>query len=270
VIDVPCDVYWASLHVADDDGEPLSSVQVVIKDLATGAVLGFATTNASGEVKILLPGIAIEVEVYWRGELVRKQDDLSLEDGDISTFLSCQVYRVTIKVVDKDGHILRGVPVVLADAEDMVVSTSITDAKGQVVFQVGTGVYDATAHLTTTYRWTEVGLEEAAPLDVNGSGTWTLEFKEYPPGVMGTVQFWTVFGVMVLFLLLLLVAWTYWRSLHRPPPAPPKEDEEDEVDEGEEGVSSESDDEDDTDTGLEGRDEKVHELKVETEGWGPG
>jgi hypothetical protein len=247
VIDVPCNVHWASLHIADADGEPLPSVQVVVMDLATGAVVGFGTTDAEGDVEMLLPGIAIEIEVYWRGELVRERDDLSLETGDLTSSMSCQVFRATVEVLDKDGNGLRGVPVVVEDEAGEEVTTSITDNKGQVVFQVGEGMYNATAFLTVTYRWTEVIESEATSLEVNESGTWTLEFEDYPPGVLGTVQFWSVAGIVILFGLLLFVAWTYLRSIRRPPKAPTIDGGEDEEGEG----SEDEEDEEGSTSGIE-------------------
>jgi hypothetical protein len=203
VIDVPCAVHWATFHVTDADGGPLPSVQLAAMDEANLGVVGFGTTDGSGDLALRLPDNTYRVEIYWRNTMVLREDGLVLDGEDLDKNLGCSVFQATLKVADRDGRSLADVPVVLKDGTGAVVGTAITDAKGLVVFQVGQDVYDATAHLQTTYRWTAIDMEEGTAMDVNGSTTHTLKFDEYPPGIIGTVQLWTIVVVLLMFLVMM-------------------------------------------------------------------
>ncbi len=225
VIDVPCAVHWVTFHVTDADGGPLPSVQLAAMDEANLGVVGFGTTDGTGDLALRLPDTTYRVEVYWRNTMVLRVDGLVLDGDDLEKNLACRVFQTTVKVVDRNGVSLSDVPVVLKDETGAVVGTAITDAKGLVVFQVGEDAYNATAHLQTTYRWTAIDMEERTALDVNGSTTHTLKFDEYPPGVTGTVQFWTIVGVVLMFLVMMYLVLLMRRG--EPPRAPVREAEED-------------------------------------------
>jgi len=232
VIDVPCAVHWVTFHVTDADGGPLPSVQLAAMDEANLAVVGFGTTDGSGDLALRLPDTTYRVEIYWRNTMVLREDGIVLDGEDLDLNLGCSVFQAMLKVVDRGGASLADVPVVLKDGTGAVVGTAITDAKGLVVFQVGEDVYNATAHLQTTYRWTAIDMEERTTMDVNGSTTHTLKFDEYPPGVAGTVQFWTIVVVVLMFLVMMYLV----RLLRRTEPT------EDPVGDSEEDADSPDDD----------------------------
>ncbi|MCK5251327.1 MAG: carboxypeptidase regulatory-like domain-containing protein, partial [Thermoplasmata archaeon] len=243
VIDVPCAVHWVTFHVTDADGGPLPSVQLAAMDEANLGVVGFGTTDASGDLALRLPDTTYRVEIYWRNTMVLREDGLVLDGQDLDKSLACRVFQATVEVVDRNGASLSDVPVVIKDGTGAVVGTAITDSKGLVVFQVGGDVYNATAHLQTTYRWTSIDMEETTALDVNGSTTYTVKFDEYPPGVIGTIEFWTIVGVVLMFLVMMYLVLLLRRSDTTPPKEPPRDAEEDE---GE----PDQDDEDGSPTGI--------------------
>jgi hypothetical protein len=212
IVDVACAVHWATFHVTDADGGPLPSVQLAAMEEANLAVVGFGTTDGSGDLALRLPDTSYRVEIYWRNTMVLRRDGIVLDGEDLEMTLSGDVFQATVKVVDRGGASLADVPVTLEDGTGAVVGTAITDAKGLVVFQVGEGAYDATAHLRTTYRWTAIDMEERTALDVNESTTYTVTFDEYPPGVLGTVQLWTVVGVLLMFLVMMYLVLLLRRS----------------------------------------------------------
>jgi len=236
-IDVDCAVHWATFVVTDADGGALPGVQLAAMDTGTLGVVGFGTTDGDGEISMRLPDTTYRVEVYWRNTMVLQEDGVLLDGDDLTTTLGCAVYRATVKVVDRHGSSLADVPVVLEDDTGAVVATAITDRTGGVVFQVGEGTYEATGLLQTTYRWTEINTEESVDLEINESGEYELEFPEYPPSVVGTVQFWAVFGLVLIFLVLLYVVRLWRRSValaddgHEEGPAEKEAEEEPHVDE---------------------------------------
>lgn len=227
VIDVPCDVHWVTFHITDADGGPLPSVQLAAMDEVNLGVVGFGTTDGSGDLAIRLPDTTYRVEVYWRNTMVLREDGLVLDGEDLDKSLACRVFQATVKVVDRNGASLFDVPVVIKDGTGAVVGTAITDVKGLVVFQVGEDAYIVTAHLRTTYRWTAIDMEERTALDVDQSTTYTLKFDEYPPGVTGTVQFWTILGIIVMFMVVMYLVLFLRRSDTTPPKEPAPDAEED-------------------------------------------
>jgi hypothetical protein len=220
-IDVPCAVHWAYLHVTDADGTALPSVQLVVMDLRTGSVLGFGTTNITGDLALRLPDTTYKLEVYWRNTMVLERVDLVLDGDDLRETLECRVFRATIEVVDGEGSALSSVPVVLEDVGGDIVGTAVTDAKGTVVFQLAEGRYVGTAYLSTTYKWTETDLEESVELEVNASGTWRIEFDEYPPGFTETVQFWIFLIIVALIIMMVVLAIAYLRARESKAPMEP-------------------------------------------------
>jgi hypothetical protein len=210
-LDVDCAVHWATFDVTDADGGPLPGVQLVAMDMGTLGVVGFGTTDGAGGISMRLPDTSYRVEVYWRNTMVLREDDLLMDGEDLEETLTCRVFRATLEVVDRNGNSISRVPVVLEDPTGAVVSTAITDGDGLVVFQLGEGSYEATGLLQTTYRWTEIDMEETAELEVNASGEYTMKFDEYPPSVLGTIQFWTIFTLVLMFLVLIYVV-QLWRS----------------------------------------------------------
>jgi len=123
------------------------------------------------------------------------------------------VFRVAVEVGDRNEEPLADVPVVLEDGTGVVVSTAITDEDGLVVFQLGEGSYQATGLFQRTYRWTDINLEESDDLEVNASGEYTLKFEDYPPSVLATVQFWSIFSLVLVFLIMMYVVLLWRRSL---------------------------------------------------------
>ena len=228
-MDIECAVHWAIFHVTDADGGPLPGVQLVALDEATLGVVGFSTTDGAGGTAMRLPDTTYRVEVYWRNTMVLRTDGIVLDGQDIDETLACQVFQATIRVVDGSGAQLPDVPVVLEDTTGAVVATAITDGEGTVVFQLGEDAYEATARLQTTYRWTEIDMEETVTLDVNASGTYEVRFGAYPPSVIGTVQFWAIFSIVLIFLLMMYVVLLWRRSLSETPEDDGPEDAEEEA-----------------------------------------
>jgi hypothetical protein len=212
IVDVSCAVHWATFHVTDADGGPLPNVQLAAMDETNLAVVGFGTTDGTGNLALRLPDTSYRVEIYWRNTMVLRRDGIVLDGEDLEMTLSGDVFQATVKVEDRNGASMADVPVTLEDGTGAVVGTAITDAKGLVVFQVGQDAYDVTAHLQTTYRWTPVDMEERTALDVNESTTYTVTFDDYPPGVTGTVQFWTIVVVLLMFLVMMYLVWLLRRS----------------------------------------------------------
>lgn len=248
VLDIDCAVHWATFDVTDADGSPLPGVQLVAMDMGTQGVVGFGTTDAEGTIAMRLPDTTYRVEVYWRNTMVIRVDDLPLEGGDLEDTLTCRVFRVTVEVVDRNDEALPDVPVVLEDSSDVVVATDITDEDGLVVFQLGEGSYQATGLFQRTYRWTDINLEETDELEVNASGEYTLKFEDYPPSVLATVEFWAIFSLVLIFLIMMYVVLLWRRSLAddgmvREPSS------KDAIEEKEEGKGSDADD-DDGPTGI--------------------
>ncbi|UCC92709.1 MAG: hypothetical protein JSW25_08605 [Thermoplasmata archaeon] len=237
-IDVPCAVHWATFHVTDADDGPLPSVQLVAMDMGTLGVVGFGTTDGNGTISMRLPDTSYRVEVYWRNTMVLRMDDLVLDGGDLEDTLACRVFRATVEVVDRHGEALPRVPVVLEDDTGAVVSTEISDDEGLVVFQLGEGSYRAIGLLQTTYRWTAIDMEEAVQLDVNASGDYTLEFDQYPPGILGTVQFWTMFTVLFIFCVMMYIVMLWRRSLRLDDDEEGPEDDSGGKDDGDVAVNS--------------------------------
>lgn len=215
--DIECAVHWAIFHVTDADGGPLPGVQLVAMDEATLGVVGFSTTDGAGGTAMRLPDTTYRVEVYWRNIMVLRTDGIVLDGQDIEETLACRVFQATIQVEDRNGAQLPDVPVVLEDTTGAVVATAITDNEGTVVFQLGEDAYEATVRLQTTYRWTEIDMEETVALDVNASGTYEVRFEAYPPSVIGTVQFWAIFSIVLIFLLMMYVVLLWRRSLKEAP-----------------------------------------------------
>jgi hypothetical protein len=213
VLDIECAVHLAAFDVTDADGSPLPGVQLVAMDMGTLGVVGFGTTDGEGAISMRLPDTSYRVQVYWRNTMVLSVDDLPLDGGDLGETLTCRVFRVTVQVVDRNDDALPDVPVVLEDGTGVAVATAITDDDGLVVFQLGEGEYQATGLFQRTYRWTDINLKESDGLEVNASGEYTLKFEDYPPSVLATVQFWAIFSLVLIFLILMYVVLLWRRSL---------------------------------------------------------
>ncbi len=228
-LDIGCAVHWATFHVTDADDGPLPGVQLVAMDMGTLGVVGFGTTDGNGTISLRLPDTSYRVEVYWRNTMVLRLDDVVMDGGDLEDTLACRVFRATLLVEDRYGDVIARVPVVLEDSTGAVVATALSDEDGQVVFQLGEGSYEATGLLQTTYRWTEIDMERSVVLDVNASDEYTLEFDEYPPGILGTVQFWAIFTLILTFLVLVYVLSLWRRSMRGEEEEPAEAPEGDEV-----------------------------------------
>lgn len=142
VIYVTCDVYYPEIFVLDVMSNPLPSAAVFFA-YPDGDELPVLMSSANGSVGVIdqVPAGNSSLSVWWRGSQVYNGTIEVSANGPLN--VNCEVFYLTVAVVDPEGYPLLMANVVVLDAETHILLDSrMVNDTGISVSRLPKGMYD--------------------------------------------------------------------------------------------------------------------------------
>ncbi|MFW5907354.1 MAG: carboxypeptidase-like regulatory domain-containing protein, partial [Candidatus Natronoplasma sp.] len=152
-IELETTVYYLTMNVVDDEGEPLGGAHVSLDYADTGEFYHSELTGSDGQLEVRIPEAAWDITVEWKGITVYEEEYevTATEEIDIET----SVYYLTLDVVDDEGEVLEAARISLTYGD----TGEFYDAK--YTGQEGTAEFRLPEHTWgVTVRWMGVEVYE--------------------------------------------------------------------------------------------------------------
>ena len=139
---IVCDVYYIDMLVVDSMDEPVEGVSIIIE--LEGVHMLSAMSDGDGFLRARLPVENYVVQARWYGvQVLEEEFSVISEPGANELVLRCNIYYLTISVVDAEEKPLSATVVELYLEEDLLFST-VTGTDGMLTVRLPQETFDIT------------------------------------------------------------------------------------------------------------------------------
>ena len=165
---ITCDVSELSVLTLDGNGLPLQGAQVNL-DLTDDwppSIPNSSTTNDQGlAVFPQMPYFSYPVSVKWQGKLVH-EGTFNLTSSETSYTADCNVYDLTVNVVDKEDRPISGAKVLIS-RDDEWKASKLTNYGTAIFTQLAFGNYSIEASYESSSNTTTAQLAESTEVNLH-------------------------------------------------------------------------------------------------------
>lgn len=199
---ISCAVYTITFIAEDSRGAPLSDCNIVVYDNATGFIMNYGYTNASGMCVLKLPNITADVQVYWHSVMVHHGYYNIAGSGNIH--LNCSVYYLTVYVSDSEGKNIVGASVRVYGST--LVDANVTDENGKCVFRLPAGNYTLIVDYRDTIMLAKIDMHTSDTINLSADTTHRIVFPATPFYATPLFAFSAIIAVLIAVILVLLAS----------------------------------------------------------------
>jgi len=205
--------YDPAFLVTDDTGDPLPDAQVYLT-WANGTKETYPRyTSSTGFINLAhVPVGDYAFTVLWKDKIVQ-QKTIHVDSSSVYT-IETQVYKLTIKVFDKNRLPVNGAYVIAETDSGVGYGLDISDATGIASFRLPSGDYEIEAHYTTNYWLTTVKTKGSVPVSVTESTSEDVILTEYPPDIWTTMGFILAISSISIAATAMAIFYLIYRRSH--------------------------------------------------------
>jgi len=205
--------YDPAFMVTDDTGDPLPDAQVYLT-WANGTKETYPRyTSHLGFINLThVPVGDYAFTILWKDKIVQ-QETIHVDSNSIYT-IKTQVYKLTMKVLDKNGNPVHGAYVIAETVSGVGYGLDISDATGTASFRLSSGDYEIEAHYTTNYWLTTVKTKGSTPVSVTESTTKDVILAGFPPAIWTTMGFILAISSISIAATAIAIFYLIYRRTH--------------------------------------------------------
>jgi hypothetical protein len=130
--------------------------------------------------------------------------------------LVCDVFYLSIKVVDKENQEISDVSVSIKASSADIAESAYTAKSGIAEFRLPIENYEVTARLQTNHLMKKIDETKTTIIDLDKqSETITIKFSDYPPSFLNTPAFTAVTLPILILILIIFFIWFFIIRKHR-------------------------------------------------------
>lgn len=205
--------YNPSFLITDDLNEPISTAQVYIT-WANGTKETYPRyTSPNGFINLTSVPIGdYSLTILWKDKIV--QEAIIHVDSNSVYPIKTQVYRLTIKVLDKNGIPIHGSYVIAETLSGVGYGLNISDKEGFASLRLPSGDYQIAAHYTTDYWLTMVQTKGSTPISISESITKEVILSNYPPAIWTTIGFILLLSSIGILTVAIAIFYLFFRRMN--------------------------------------------------------
>lgn len=193
--------YDPAFLIVDDVNAPLSKAQIYITwpNSTTDTLPRYSAQNGFINLTHVTAG-TYGFTVLWK-DVVVLQTTVHVDSNGPYT-LKCQVYQLTVDVLDNNRAPVHGAYVIVYAEGGVGYGLETSNAVGKATFKLPAGTYQIEAHYSTDY-WLTVVTTKATktPVSVASSSSETIILVDYPPPIWSTTGFWLIMALVAVVII---------------------------------------------------------------------
>ena len=205
--------YNPAFLVTDDTDDPLPNAQVYLTWVNGTKETYPRYTSPNGFINLThIPIGDYGLTILWKDRIV--QEETIHVDSSTVYPIKTQVYRLTMKVLDKNGIPVYGAYVIAETLSGVGYGLDISDAAGIASFRLPSGDYQIEAHYTTDYWLTMVQTKGGTPVSVSESTTKEVILSSFPPAIWTTVGFILILSSIAIVVTAIAIFYLFFRRMN--------------------------------------------------------